>query len=62
MSEQIEGCQTIAHNAIVLKELNCSMAVTLGRVRNGSEFEEAYFLEKLKESANVLGFDLIEMG
>ena len=48
--------ETVAANVAQLIGWNRSMAVALERAENGCHAEDAYFIEKLRRSAGVLGF------
>lgn len=50
--------RTIVENVEILTNWNHSMAVALKKAGNGSNAEDMYFIEKLRNSAAVLGFSL----
>jgi hypothetical protein len=51
---------TVAANVDQLIGWNHSMAVALEKAKRGSQAEDAYFLEKLEKTANVLGLVLVD--
>lgn len=56
----MKATQTVGANVEALIGFNRSMALALENAEDGSKVEDAYFIEKLKKTANRLGYDLIE--
>lgn len=50
--------RTVAANVANLIAWNRSMAVALERAENGSNAEDAYYIEKLRKSAAALGYSM----
>ena len=51
--------RTVAENIDQLVLLHDSMAIALRKAKNGSIVEDAYFIEKLTNTALCLGYDLV---
>lgn len=50
--------ETVAYNVDSLISFNRSMAVALDKAENGSSCEDGYFIEKLRKTAESLGYEL----